>query len=506
MPTFEAPDGTRLAYRTIGSGEPLICVPGGAMRASEYLGELGGLAGERQLVLLDLRGTGASAAPADPATYRCDRQVADIEALRAHLGLDRVDLLAHSAGSNLALLYAAAHPGRVRRLALITPTLWAVGIPVTPEQRREAALLRSGEPWFEEAWPHFEARLRGETPDGPYAAFFHGRWDERAQALEAAGSGQINPEAAQRYASEGAFDPPATRAALADLGAEVLVLTGALDGGPLPRVAQRLDEVLPAAEFVVQPGAGHFPWLDDPDAFRRTLAAFLDPSVRTVRTARGRLAYTVTGPETATEAPPVVLVHGRGADRRTWADIADELAADRRVFALDLGGHGLSDWPGTYSFAGFRDDLRAFIEALGLSGATVIGHSLGGAAAWLLAQEQPGLIGRLVLEEAPPLVPLDPRRAPAERPAGALPFDWPLVPATDRDLNDPDPSWRAGYERITAPTLVIAGGTKSHVPQRQIAAMAARIPHARLVTIDAGHLVHEERSEEFVAAVREFGV
>nr|WP_199546665.1 alpha/beta hydrolase [Streptomyces sp. N35] len=200
------------------------------------------------------------------------------------------------------------------------------------------------------------------------------------------------------------------------------------------------------------------------------------------------------------------MAHGRGADRRDWTDIAADLAADHRVYALDLTGHGLSDWPGTYSFAGFRDDLCAFIEDRGLAGATVIGHSMGGAAAWLLAQRQPALIGRLVIEEAPAMVPLEPRRGPARRPDGALGFDWPLVPDTDRDLNDPDPAWRARYARITVPTLVIAGGAKSHVPQEQIAAMAAALPDARLVTIEAGHLVHEENPRAFLAAVREFGV
>ncbi|NGO76550.1 alpha/beta fold hydrolase [Streptomyces sp. YC504] len=503
MPTFTAPDGTRLAYRTAGIGEPLICVPGGAMRASAYLGDLGGLGAHRQLVFLDLRGTGASDTPADPGTYRCDRQVGDIEALREHLGLDRVDLLAHSAGSNLALLYAAAHPARVRQLALITPTLWAVDIPVTPEQRREAARLRSGEPWFDEAWPVFEARLRGEEAEGPFEAFFYGRWDTRAQAHAADSPVQINREAALWYGSEGAFDPAATRGALAALDADVLVLSGELDGGPRPQVAGELEKVLPGAQFDVQSGAGHFPWLDDPGAFRRTVAAFFDPSVHSARTARGRLAHTVSGPETA---PPVILVHGRGADRRDWTDIAAELAADHRVYALDLTGHGLSDWPGTYSFAGFRDDLRAFIEDRGLAGASVIGHSMGGAAAWLLAQERPELIGRLVIEEAPAMVPLEPRRGPAQRPDGALDFDWPVVPDTDRDLNDPDPAWRARYARITVPTLVIAGGAKSHVPQEQIAAMAAALPDARLVTIEAGHLVHEENPRAFLAAVREFGV
>ncbi|CAD5914854.1 exported protein of unknown function [Streptomyces sp. KY75] len=74
MPTFSAYDTTPLAYHLVGEGEPLICLPGGPMRASAYLGDLGGLSAVRQLVLLDLRGTGESAAPEDPSTYRCDRR------------------------------------------------------------------------------------------------------------------------------------------------------------------------------------------------------------------------------------------------------------------------------------------------------------------------------------------------------------------------------------------------------------------------------------------------
>ena len=110
METFVSVDGTRLAHHRAGEGPPLVCLPGGPMQASAYLDDLGGLTAHRSLVRLDLRGTGDSAVPADPATYRCDRQVADVEALRAHLGLERLDLLAHSAGAALALLYAARHP------------------------------------------------------------------------------------------------------------------------------------------------------------------------------------------------------------------------------------------------------------------------------------------------------------------------------------------------------------------------------------------------------------
>jgi pimeloyl-ACP methyl ester carboxylesterase len=141
------------------------------MRASAYLGDLGGLDHRRQLVLLDLRGSGHSAVPADPGTYRCDRLVDDVEALREHLGLERMDILAHSAGGSLALLYAARFPERVARLALITVTPWALGMPATAEDRLEAARLREGEPWFEEAFPAFEAWLKG---DGEFDPVFIG--------------------------------------------------------------------------------------------------------------------------------------------------------------------------------------------------------------------------------------------------------------------------------------------------------------------------------------------
>ena len=135
MPAFSAHDGTDLAYHVFGEGTPVICLPGGPMQDSAYLGELGGLAAHGQLIMVDLRGTGRSATPADAATYRCDRLVDDVEALREHLGLDRLDLLAHCAGANLATLYAARHPERVAKLALITPSTMAVGIAATGASR-----------------------------------------------------------------------------------------------------------------------------------------------------------------------------------------------------------------------------------------------------------------------------------------------------------------------------------------------------------------------------------
>ncbi|MFC0850158.1 alpha/beta fold hydrolase [Streptomyces noboritoensis] len=278
MPAFTAPDGTELAYHLRGDGEPLLCIPGGPMRASAYLGDLGGLAAHRRLVLLDLRGTGDSQAPADPATYRVDRQVADVEALRDRLGLDRVDLLAHSAGGDLALLYAARHPHRVRTLTLITARARALGVDFTEDHRRKAAALRKSEPWFGGAYEAYERIWSGSDADADWdavAPFFYGRWDAAARAHAAADVEQSNFEAAEVYASSGAFSPDAARAVIGKLDAPVLLLAGELDSGPLPRVAADIAELIPKAQLTVQPGSGHFPWLDDPQGFTRTVTAFL---------------------------------------------------------------------------------------------------------------------------------------------------------------------------------------------------------------------------------------
>jgi pimeloyl-ACP methyl ester carboxylesterase len=278
MPAFTAPDGTELAYHVRGEGPPLICLPGGPMQASACLGDLGGLSAHRRLVLLDFRGTGDSAVPEDPATYRCDRLVDDVEALREHLGLGTVDLLGHSAGTNPALLYATRHPGRVGRLVLVTPSMSAVGITVPPEIRRRTARLRQDEPWFQAAFAALRDITAGRATADSWdaiAPFLYGRWDETARAHHAAGAARQNQQAASVFAADGAFDPDATRAALAEFTAPTLVLAGRVDlNSPSPAVAE-LAGLFPKAEFVELPEAGHFPWLDDPQRFTAAAAAFL---------------------------------------------------------------------------------------------------------------------------------------------------------------------------------------------------------------------------------------
>jgi pimeloyl-ACP methyl ester carboxylesterase len=278
MPVLSTHDGTQLAYRVLGEGTPVVCLAGGPMRDSVYLGDLGGLADRVQLIILDCRGTGKSPPPPDPATYRCDHLVADVEALREHLGLDEVNLLAHSAGADLAVLYAVRYPYRISRLVLITPSTESAGIELTSDMRRQVLQARRDEPWFDAASAAFEAIQDGRAGKDEFAAIApltYGRWDAAAQAHRAEADQQRNAEAAARFAAEGAFDPAGTRTALGSFTAPTLVLAGDLDVSAPQRVVAEFAGLFPNATLVVQPGGGHYPWLDDPARFTTTVATFL---------------------------------------------------------------------------------------------------------------------------------------------------------------------------------------------------------------------------------------
>ena len=211
-----------------------------------------------------------------------------------------------------------------------------------------------------------------------------------------------------------------------------------------------------------------------------------------------RLAYRVCGPASA---PPVVLLHGLAGGSDGWGDVAAALAGSWRVYAVDLRGHGGSDWPGQYTLPLLRDDVVGFLDALGLGQVDLVGHSIGGAVAYLLAMRHPERVRRLVLEEpAPPW----PRVPPVQsRPPGELPYDW-AVTTLSAEASDPPASSRDGLSSIGAPTLVIAGGPDSHVSQDRLAEMAGLIPDCRLVRIPAGHLVHAGQPGRFIAAVTSF--
>ncbi len=279
MSRFAAPDGTSLAWTEVGTGPRLLCVPGGPGRASAYLEDLGGLADERTLVLLDGRATGASEVPADPSTLRFDRLAEDVDALREHLGEQRIDLLGHSAGAIIAQAYAAAHPERLRSLILVTPSDHLQG-----GTRADVPVIRasrSAEPWYAAAAEAQEA-LADAAPAQRQSLvraarpFLYGRWDDRTQAHAASADRQSSRRAELGFAAGAEqVDVPGLLAALGRLDLPVLVVGAELDAATGLASVDAVAACFPRASTVVVPRAGHFPWVDEPEAFVAVLSEFL---------------------------------------------------------------------------------------------------------------------------------------------------------------------------------------------------------------------------------------
>jgi pimeloyl-ACP methyl ester carboxylesterase len=280
LTTFASYDGTKLCYTEVGSGPPLLCLPGGPGRAAAYLEDLGGLSADRTLVLLDSRATGRSEVPADPATLRFDRLADDVEALREHLALERAEVLAHSAGTLVAQSWASAHPERVAALLLVTPSGVLQGSNRTDVADIVAA--RANEPWYpdaREALDALEAAPRSQQQMLMRAVrpFFYGRWDADTQTHAESADTQVSKRAELgfRPAREEDVDVPALLAGLEAVRVPVLVVGGERDALTGVAAVHAVAASFPSAQTVVVPRAGHFPWVDEPAAFAEAVRVFL---------------------------------------------------------------------------------------------------------------------------------------------------------------------------------------------------------------------------------------
>ena len=147
-------------------------------------------------------------------------------------------------------------------------------------------------------------------------------------------------------------------------------------------------------------------------------------------------------------------------------------------------------------------DVSGLLGLLGIPEVDLVGHSLGGLVACLVAAAPAAPVRRLVLEDVG--LPHPRPRATPPRPEGSLSFDWAVVEQVRPEIDDPDPRWRQIMADIRAPTLIVAGGEGSFVPQHHLQELADTLPQGSLVTITAGHLIHADRPDEFVAEVRTF--
>ncbi|MCA8276153.1 alpha/beta hydrolase [Burkholderia sp. AU30280] len=114
-----------------------------------------------------------------------------------------------------------------------------------------------------------------------------------------------------------------------------------------------------------------------------------------------RLHYVSWGRD---DAPAVVMLHGLRSYAQTWAPVADALVDRYRVVALDQRGRGRSDWDPRrdYYAAAYVRDLDALVRALDLRRFVLVGHSMGGANAFVYAAAQPERLAGLVIEDMGP--------------------------------------------------------------------------------------------------------
>ncbi len=222
---------------------------------------------------------------------------------------------------------------------------------------------------------------------------------------------------------------------------------------------------------------------------------------RTVTANGVRIACQLQGDPTA---PTMVLLHATGETSAGWAAVARSFSGTFHVVALDLRGHGASEWPGDYSLELMRDDVLGVLDALSLADVTLVGHSLGGVVAYLVAAAtgRSDRVRRLVVEDACPPYPRE--ATVPDRPPGRLAFDWDLVAPLRTQLNDPGRHFWPALAAITAPTLVVGGGPTSPIPQELLSEVVATVRDGELVTIGVGHMIHTEAQEDFVAALQDW--
>ncbi len=249
--------------------------------------------------------------------------------------------------------------------------------------------------------------------------------------------------------------------------------------------------------------------------------------------------YFHTGPTTLPNAVPdlstgelLLFVHAAGSNGNTWHRQLAGFAGAHSPLAFDFPGHGRSG--GTESLKSietYRDFLAAFMDALRLRPAVLIGRSMGGAIAMTYTLAHPERVRGLVLVATAarfelPQAMLDTWKnvmlGRAQQPFTTEAFSpktdfavmremWMEQVKTDPrvryfDLlacNQFDISARLG--EITVPTLIVAGRDDTMTPPQQSEVLHAGIKGSKLVVIeDAGHMVSNEKPEEFNDALRGF--
>jgi proline iminopeptidase len=228
-----------------------------------------------RVVYVDPIGCGDSASLDEPSAYGRTRDVADLEGIRKHLGLDRIALLGHSSGGFVVQQYAIQHPAHVERMVLFdtSPTNGA-DFNVSLKAEMQA---RAGKPWFSTASAAMNAFFtRDVTQEESHLLFkdvlpLYSYDADPSVTARLADVTRLNVVRFQKAPSV-AFD---FRSQLSSLRIPTLIIVGAGDFICAPALAKMLHASIPGSRLVVMERSGHMAHLEEPAAFAATVASFL---------------------------------------------------------------------------------------------------------------------------------------------------------------------------------------------------------------------------------------
>ena len=236
--------------------------------------------------------------------------------------------------------------------------------------------------------------------------------------------------------------------------------------------------------------------------------------------------------------PPLLIVHGLYGSARNWGVIAKRLSDERLVIAVDQRNHGDSDWTESHSYFDMAEDLAEVIAAHG-GRADVLGHSMGGKAAMVLALTRPDLVNRLILADIAPvgydhsqiqyieamrgvdLSTVEKRSDASAQLARTVPEPT-LQAFFTQSLDIKEKRWKLNLDLLAeempkiigfpeidgqfdGPTLFLSGAESDYVKPEYRERIRALFPAARFAKIPgAGHWLHAEKPREFEAAVRAY--
>lgn len=230
-------------------------------------------------------------------------------------------------------------------------------------------------------------------------------------------------------------------------------------------------------------------------------------------------------------ASPVILLHGAGGSRLSWHPLLRRLGG-RTVYTLDLPGHGRSTPPACDSIAAYAARVAAWMQALNLPPAVIVGHSMGSAIALTLALDYADRVRSLILIGSgarlrvhPSLLEWTKRPETLEQAIQTL-LEWGFGPNAPQALKDlaaqhmrqtPPATFHADFlacdrfdirdrlAEIAHPTLLLCGTEDRMTPPRFSEFLAENLPHAQLQRIEAaGHMLMLEQPQAVKEAVHAF--